>query len=378
MSDVQVYSRREFVGDIRSATTQGGFRITRVATNPTTSTFPFLSQLSGSYEHYQFKSLSFYFRPTTNENTTTTQVSLGTTTMYFCYDALEPIVSSRNEANNYQGAKTARICDPLSITVKVPRNPLYLRSIGTQSIDTDIRESDFGYLAIATENVNSPGIPTDGVVGELWVTYTVGFWKPKIQDFIGAAVMESTLAGIYDTGAGSFVGTNAVGIQPQLRQWLVDNFNGMSITSTESQNANCFNILLRRGQIVEVYCNIRSDTPATGVYSINVTTTANNTGRAVAQEFFPVYSIASNQQIITGYIQGAGAALQLGASQGDAVSYWKCTQDGFVNFLINSPNSLSAISTRGILYFRVRLVNRPDFMNQLPQAQRSVTWFQPS
>lgn len=377
MSDVQIYSRREFVGDIRSATVQGGFRVSRIPTNPTSNTFPFLSQLAGSYEHYQFKSLSFYFRPTTSENTTTTQVSLGTTTMYFCYDPTEPIVTSRNEANNYQGSRTARICDPLSLKVNVPRNPLYLRPVGTQSIDTDIRESDFGYLAIATENVNSPGIPTDGVVGELWVTYVVGFWKPKIQDFIGAAVVESTLGGVY-SNVGPSTGANPFGIQPQLRQWLVDGFNCMQITSAESQSYNCFNVLMRRGQIIEVFVVITTDTAATGTLTPAISVTANNTGRAVAQEFRPNYTLATGQ-IIQGWSAAMSSSVFVGSSAAcHDLRYFKCTQDGFVNFLINSVQASTNVSTQGQFYLRFRLVNRPDFMNQLPQAQRSLTWFDPN
>lgn len=386
--EIQVFTRREFVGDIRSSSTIGGFKFNRIPANPNSSTFPFLSQLATSYEHYQFASLSFYWRPITNENSTTAQMSLGTVTMYFCYDALEPIVLSRNEANNYQGARTARICDPLTLTVKPPKHPMFLRSPGSQSIDTDIRESDFGYLALVTENINDPTVPIDKVVGELYVTYKVAFWKPKVQDFIGAAVLMSNLVGpVQLTGTDGTNITGAAGttfgVLPVQRNFLIDNFGmkGAVIPNT-APFGNVFSIPMRRGQVIEIeiLIGISSGTFATGIYPFLVPQPSGSnvgTGTAVLTGYYPVIDATGT---IISYSNTEIQATNATNTSSCAAQYVaKCTKDGIVNFVCTAPGFVThgGAGGAGTFHLRVTLLNRPDYGLQLPVTQRPPNWLSP-
>jgi len=372
MGDVQYYSRREFIGDILSGNPAGRYRISRIPTNPNSTTFPFLSQLATSYEHYQFKNLTFYFRPTTNENTTVTNTSLGTITMYFCYDALEPLVQSRNEANNYQGSRTSRICDPLAINVRVPKNPMYIRSPGSTGIDQDIRESDFGYLAIATENILSPGIPADSPIGELWVTYTVAFWKPKIQDFIGAGNLTTIILGVLSLN--NLSSLNGFGVAQGRRQFICDNWGAQTQYATVVRD-DLWNIVVRRGQIFSIQVRLRCDASQTGV-QINTIPGPPLTGTAVAQNYYPEFNVpVDGQNIIQNYTSQLVTTTATSTTF-NQINIFKATKDGAFQFNTEVPSGI--LTGAGQVMVIITLLNRPDYNSMTPVAQRNSTWFTPN
>lgn len=378
------YSRREFVRDIKSPTVAGQLGIQTVPVNPATTTFQWLSQITNAFEHYRFKKLKFLFRPTTNENTITTQTSLGTVTLYFNYDAADPPVSSRNEANNYQGSISARICDPIVYNVKCPAGSYYIRSNGALHVGQDIRESDFGYLGIVIENAF--GATPGGTVGELWVEYEVDLWKPRIQEGIGSACLMTTIGGQPTASGGTVDGglANTIGISVAQRGFLIDNFgsSGFQYLGSSLLFSNVFPFILRAGTTVEVEAIMFGTTAASDgpmVISLNtsVPTSANiPTGTVVAQQYYPIATGAPNNIIVTYATSLSTSTPAAGTNNMITKTCWRCTQDGPVFFKVNKTPA--GANASGVFTMTCRLLNRPDFGKTMPTPNRPVLWDTPT
>lgn len=370
------YARREFVGNVTNAASLGGLKVERVGTNPNSTTFPWLSQVTNAFETYKFKSLTFLYRPLTSNNTVSEQNSLGTVTLYFNYDAGDPVVQSRHEANNYQGSISARICDPIVMRVNCSKVPLYIRPKGALEINQDVREMDFGFLGVVVENVNS--VAVGGVVGELWVEYECHLMKPKIDEGIGAGCQETVIYG--PSTLNNNTGANGFGISPTVRRFQIDIFNSINLSSTFSTLIphNVWPVFLRAGMIVEVRAtqNFSTTTGNVGDITVSLNTTALSSlgiqlGTAVAQPKFVTNcdTAGNNPTYVSQFTVGINNQ-QIRQSH----SCWRCTKEGIILFQTNfNQNPVGTLSATVI---SITLLNRPTYFKGLPLAERPTGWEQ--
>jgi hypothetical protein len=171
-------THREFLTDVTGST---DFTNTTLAINPgMATTFPWLSQVAAYFEQYEMKGLIFEFRPTSGVSAT--NPALGTVILATQYDPYDPPFGTKQQMDSYEFASSTvpyqAVLHPVECAPKErPTNVLYTRS-GVSSGDT--RLYDIGTLNVATK-----GMPSAYVVGEVWVSYDVVFYKPRINTFIG-------------------------------------------------------------------------------------------------------------------------------------------------------------------------------------------------
>jgi hypothetical protein len=184
------YSNTEYLYDIYGAT---NYTLTGVQVNPgLMESFPVLSGMATQFETYRFTKLEFFYKPFVASVLASSNVQLGFIGMGFCYDPSEKThVANGDTSNtafpskasflNYQGSISAKPSVPLKFSVDCSRmktNLLYVRQGEFSNID--IRMSDLGTFIWACGDQQSTGL-----MGELYVKYTVKFLKSKPNYSLG-------------------------------------------------------------------------------------------------------------------------------------------------------------------------------------------------
>jgi hypothetical protein len=175
---------REYITDILT-TNAPTFNISAFAINPgLNATFPWLSQIASNYEQYKFHGLIFEFKSTSADALNSTNTALGTVILATEYDTYDPVFANKQQMEAYEFSTSDKPsecqihpieCDPRQNTL----SELYVRNVPSPA-GTDNRFYDLGNFQIAT--VGSQAVAN---IGELWVSYDVEFFKPKIVTPVG-------------------------------------------------------------------------------------------------------------------------------------------------------------------------------------------------
>jgi hypothetical protein len=170
-------AHREFLGDIESGTT---FVSTEFALNPGLSTsFPWLSSIAQNFQQYEFHGLLFEFKSTSAVALASTNTALGVNILATQYNSLDNSFINKVEMENYEYSTSACPaesmihpieCAPFEKSVRMQ----YVRN-GAVPSGEDARFYDLGRTTIA-----SVGAQQASICGELWVTYDVEFFKPRL------------------------------------------------------------------------------------------------------------------------------------------------------------------------------------------------------
>jgi len=169
-----IVSHREFLGEISGTS---AFTNTSYPLNPGLSqTFPWLSTIAAAYQQYKFHGLVFEFRPLITDFVTSG--APGVVVLTTNYDSNRPGYISRQEAENAEFATSTKptigLMHLIECEPKEVQNNLYNIRSGNPSIGNDLRFYDYGKTQMITQNN-----PTQ-VLGELWVSYVVEFFKPTL------------------------------------------------------------------------------------------------------------------------------------------------------------------------------------------------------
>jgi hypothetical protein len=217
---------REYLGDISIPATPANFTLASYSINPgLNSTFPWLSQIAAQFDQYEIHGMLFQFKSTSSDFGTTTSLAMGTVILATDYDSAESSYASKSEMENAQYSTSCKPsidcihaieCDPaFSFT------PLKYVRTGAVPSSKDVRLYDQGNFQIATV-----GLPTgsSGVIGELWCTYKIAFYKPQLS--AGASVLTDD----YSTGGTGVDNSNPLGTQTA--NGLSSSSGGGSISAT--------------------------------------------------------------------------------------------------------------------------------------------------
>jgi hypothetical protein len=176
-----IVRHREYLGDIYATE---DFTLSKYPINPGLSTmFPWLSAIAPSYEQYRFRGIICEFKSTSSDAVLSSDTSsaLGTVIMATQYDALDQEFSSKQEMENYEYATSSKPSRNFIHPIECAKNQTVLSNLYVRNDfapgDTDLRFYDLGIFNVATVGMQADG----GNLGELWVTYEVEFFKPKIQ-----------------------------------------------------------------------------------------------------------------------------------------------------------------------------------------------------
>ena len=184
-----IVTHREFIGDV---TASGDFQITTFALNPGISaTFPWLSRLAQCYQEYNFYKLAFQVVSTSSDAVLSNAASpaLGTVIGATQYNPAEKNFESKAQMQQYLGARSKKpsITQRFHVRVKDGTNVLdrlFIRSTPPPQ-GADIKFFDTGKFTIGVQGVQNAEPPVGenpGVIGELWVEYTVCLMKPSTRN----------------------------------------------------------------------------------------------------------------------------------------------------------------------------------------------------
>jgi len=232
-----IVRHREYVTDVLSSSV---FTNDSYPLNPgMDALFPWLSATAQNYEEYEWRGVILEFRSLASSlNASSLTSGLGVVIMATQYNPLDPDFPDKRTMENYEFAtsnKPSEICvHPIECKRSMnTATHLYVRT-GSLQPDADIRLYDLGNFQIARQ-----GMPSDfdgTVIGELWVTYEVEFFKPKLVSTTGASSLADDFVGIAGSATGNpmggFGGANGSPIAGSTCGCIIDSSQELKIPST--------------------------------------------------------------------------------------------------------------------------------------------------
>lgn len=199
-----VVHHREYMADITASTS---FNIKTIPINPgLLNSFPWLSQVADSYEQYEMRGLVYEYKSMSSDAVLSSGASssLGTVIFATQYNALDKPFEDKRTMENYEFANSTKPSASMLHPVECKRSqtPVDVLYVRTDELTSgDIRMYDLGTFSYATQGMQNaaPG----QVIGELWCTFEIEFFKPKLLPLGGS----DTLIDHY-----YLTGTNILGV----------------------------------------------------------------------------------------------------------------------------------------------------------------------
>jgi hypothetical protein len=182
MSDrTNIICHREYLGDVDSTI---NFTNSAYNLNPTDSkTFPWLSGIAPHYQQYRFHGIIFEFRPMTTDYAASGIP--GVVVFATNYNAAEPVFASKVEMENSEFAVSVKPTQALMHAIECAVGETTITRLYTdKDANKDARFTDLGVTQFATTGSGVNGL----VLGELWVSYCIEFFKPKLVPEIGGVL----------------------------------------------------------------------------------------------------------------------------------------------------------------------------------------------
>lgn len=179
-----IIRHREFLGNIRGSTLD--FNVTTFDLNPgLDEIFPWGYVLANSYTTYRLRGMVAEFISLSSEFTG--QPYLGYVAMATQYNSLDPVYTNKKLMQNSEFACSGKPSKDLMHPIECARDQLvtdhlYVRS-GDVPQNADIRLYDVGRLSVATG-----GQATNTIIGELWISYEIEYFQPKLGASEGALI----------------------------------------------------------------------------------------------------------------------------------------------------------------------------------------------
>jgi len=169
-----IIRHREYVTDVLSA---ANFTNTEFSINPgNTKLFPWLSAIAAAYEEYQIVGMIMEYKPLISLTSTNAN---GAVVMATEYNVTKPAFTSKIAMENYEYAVSCAPYQCMFHAIECAPGQTALGSthryvqIGSAAPDQDERLYNLGNFQLAVQGQSS-----SQVIGELWVTFEVAFFKP--------------------------------------------------------------------------------------------------------------------------------------------------------------------------------------------------------
>lgn len=171
---------REFIGSVYASSTAGVFSNTTYILNPANKvTFPWLSKIALQYDQWEPHGAVVIFKSLTS--TYAASQSLGTVIIASEYDVYDPPYITKVEMANSEFAVSGNAAQCLMhpIECAVTERMTRVFTVGTP-IDTHDNKRFFDLCNI---QVASEGCLANQLLGELWLTYDISFYKPQVNPY---------------------------------------------------------------------------------------------------------------------------------------------------------------------------------------------------
>lgn len=205
---------REYLSDIITSSTIGEFKVQSIPIQPALLTsFPWLAALAENYQQYQLHGVVYEFKSNSYDALSSTNTASGTVVMATNYNVYDPPFTTKFQMEQTQYTSSAKpsvnLIHPIECAkLETPTSVLYTRSGFTT--DGDLRLTDWGNFSIAT--VGMQGASTN--IGELWVTYDITLFKPKLSASTDVADHYYIPAGNTEPGGPTYFGADVDGSRP--------------------------------------------------------------------------------------------------------------------------------------------------------------------
>lgn len=176
-----VIKHREYLGDVITSATAGGFQVQNFAVNPgIMATFPWLAEIAPSFQLYKWRGLVVEFKSRSADALNSVNTALGSVILATDYNAatFSQLFNNKTEMLNYEGAIDCKPSDNMVMGIecdpkRLPLSELYIR---TGDVEGNIQNYDMCSFAIATTGFQGTNVN----VGELWISYDVILMKPAM------------------------------------------------------------------------------------------------------------------------------------------------------------------------------------------------------
>lgn len=203
-----IIRHREFVQDIYSGTGTAGsqtpFNLQAFPINPgVANLFPWLANLASQFEQYRLEGMVLEYKSMYSDAVTSANGALGTVILATEYNAGAPLFPNKQSMENHEFAQSAKPSLSILHPIECARsqsvlNELYVRTTGVVPSGQDIKTFDFGTFQIASQGVPLAAGSTQVLLGELWCTYQISLFKPRVS--VGSS------AGYVDSGWAHWIG----------------------------------------------------------------------------------------------------------------------------------------------------------------------------
>jgi len=174
-----IVRHREFIGDVYGSTLP--FSLLEYKINPgTDTTFPWLSPIARCYTNYRMRGAMFEFVSLATDYSAVPYI--GYVAMATQYNSLNVSFTDKKELENSEYANSCKPSESMSHPIEcasdqLAQAELYIRQNSSKG---DARLYDLGRFSIAVG-----GQASTTIIGELWITYEVELFFPKLASTSG-------------------------------------------------------------------------------------------------------------------------------------------------------------------------------------------------
>ena len=176
----------EYICDLYSSSSPGSAQFLVLNLNPgLSSVCEFLAQIACNYEQYRWNGVVYQFRSTSGDALNSTNTALGKIVVSTQYDVLDPEYRNIGEMQASQFVSSSKPSDSIMHPIEcdptqTPSPMLYVRT-GNIPTGADFRLYDLCKTTFASSGIQGASVN----LGEIWISYSVCLYKPKLYASLG-------------------------------------------------------------------------------------------------------------------------------------------------------------------------------------------------
>lgn len=169
---------REFVGNVYASPTAGLFANTLYSFNPGNPTlFPWLAGIAQHYDSWEPNGCAVIFKTLTS--TYAASQSLGTVIVASDYDVYDEPYANKIEMENSEFAVSGSAAQCLMHPIECNPSERMTKLFNVRNGDLDVTDNK-RFFDLCNLQIASEGCLANQLLGELWITYDISFYKPAI------------------------------------------------------------------------------------------------------------------------------------------------------------------------------------------------------
>jgi len=213
-----IIRHKEYLGPVNGNTIPFGIEAEYPINPGLVKTFPWLANIANCYTRYRLRGAVVCYEPLASDYTTAG--SLGFVAIGTQYNPLDPVFTNKIDMLNHEFSSECKPSKSMVHPIECAKSQMSISEYFLRSEDppagADLRFYDLGKITIATG-----GNPVTTQIGDLWITYEVELYQPRLNE-----TARGSPESIYYAGTG-IDGTHLLGTESV----RYNSFPGTSITA---------------------------------------------------------------------------------------------------------------------------------------------------